>query len=136
MSSRSYLLFVSSWATRVSLLYFYLFIWLCQVLRHLGSYFPACMLSCFSHVQLFGTPRTVVCQVPLSMRFSRKDYWIELPCPPPGDLSNPGMEPGSPVSPALQVDYLPLKHSGSTILTRIFFFLISLAKSLLFALIF
>ena len=75
-------------------------------------------------------------QVPLSMRFSRQDYWIELPSPPYGDLSNPGMEPESPVSPELQVDYLPLSHSGSTILTRIFFVLNSLAKSLLFALIF
>jgi len=36
-----------------------------------------------------------------------------LPCPPPGDLSNPGIEPAAPVPPALQVDSLPLSHKGS-----------------------
>ena len=38
------------------------------------------------------------------MRLSRQEYWSSLPCPPPGDLPNPGMEPVSPVAPALQVD--------------------------------
>ena len=40
-------------------------------------------------------------QAPLSMGFSRQEYWSGLPCPPPGDLSNPGIEPASPASPAL-----------------------------------
>ena len=44
----------------------------------------------------------VSCQAPLSMGFSRQEYWSGLPCPPPGDLPNPEMEPGSP---ALQVLY-------------------------------
>ena len=40
-------------------------------------------------------------QAPLSMGFSRQEYWGGVPCPPPGDLLNPGIEPASPVSPAL-----------------------------------
>ena len=44
---------------------------------------------------------TVVRQAPLSMGFSRQEYWSALPCPPPGDLPNPGIEVRSLVSPAL-----------------------------------
>ena len=68
-----------------------------------------CVLSCFSHVQLFATPRTVACQAPLSMGLSRQDYWSGLPFPFPGDLPNPGIEPGSP---ALQADSLPSEPQG------------------------
>ena len=68
------------------------------------------VLSYFRHVQLFVTPWTVAHQAPLSVRFSRQEYWSGLPCPPPGDLPNPGMEPESPVSPELQVDSLLLSH--------------------------
>ena len=49
-----------------------------------------------SHVRLFATPYTVVYQVPLSMGFSRQEYWSGVPIPPPGNLPNPGTEPGSP----------------------------------------
>ena len=45
----------------------------------------------------FATPWTVAYQSPLSMGFSRQDYWSELPFPSPGDLPNPGMEPASPI---------------------------------------
>ena len=51
-----------------------------------------CVLSCFSPVQLFATLWTVACQAPLFMGFSRQEYWSGLPCPPPGDLSDPGIE--------------------------------------------
>ena len=51
-------------------------------------------LSCFSHVRLFVTVWTVACQALLSMGFSRKE-WSGLPCPPPGDLPPPGIEPTS-----------------------------------------
>ena len=44
---------------------------------------------------------TVACQAPLSMQFSRQEYWSGLPVPTPGDLPNPGVEPTSLVSPAL-----------------------------------
>ena len=54
-----------------------------------------------SHAQLFVTPRTVAYRAPLSMGFSRQEYWSGLPFPPPGDLPDPGIEPMSLTSPAL-----------------------------------
>ena len=51
------------------------------------------MPSC---VQFFVTPWTVAHQVPLSMGYSRQEYWSGLPFPPPGDLPDPGVEPASP----------------------------------------
>ena len=56
--------------------------------------------------------RTVARQAPLSMGFSRQDYWSGLPCPPPGDLPNPGVQPTPPAAPALQEDALLLSHWG------------------------
>ena len=56
-----------------------------------------------SRARLFATPWTVAHQAPLSMRFSRPGYWSGSPFPSPGDLPNPGIEPGSP---ALQADSL------------------------------
>ena len=64
------------------------------------------MLSSFSRVRLFVTPWTVAHQAPLSMGFSRQGYWRGLPCPPPGDLPNPGTEPASLASPALAGGFL------------------------------
>ena len=55
-----------------------------------------CECSSPSHVQLFLTPWTVTRQAPLSMGFPRQKYWGGLPCPPPGDLPDPGIKPGSP----------------------------------------
>ena len=46
-----------------------------------------------SHVQLFVTPWTVACQAPLSMEFSRQEYWSEFPLPPPGDVPDQGSTP-------------------------------------------
>ena len=54
-----------------------------------------------SLIQLFATPPSVAHQAPLSMRFSRQEYWSGLPFLPPGDLLNLSMEPVSIVSPAL-----------------------------------
>ena len=51
------------------------------------------LLSHFSRVQLTTTPRTVARQAPLSVGFSRHEYWNGLPCLPPGDLPNPGIKP-------------------------------------------
>ena len=56
------------------------------------------------------TPWTVARQTLLSMGFSRQESWSGLLCPPPGDFSNPGIKPVSPVAPALQADYLLLNH--------------------------
>ena len=50
----------------------------------------------FSCVRLFATPWTVAYQPPLSMGFSRQEYWSGLPFPSPGGLPDPGIEPGSP----------------------------------------
>ena len=68
----------------------------------------ACVLS---HVQLFVTPCTVAHQAPLSMGFFRQEYWNGLPCPPPGDLPDPGIKPISPASPAVQADSLLLSQT-------------------------
>ena len=62
----------------------------------------------FNHVCLCS-PRTVAHQVPLSMEFSRQVYWSGLPCPPPRDFPNPGIESRSP---ALQADSLPAEPQG------------------------
>ena len=59
------------------------------------------MLSCFSYVQLFVTLLTIARQATLSTGFSRQEYWTGLPCPPPGNLPHPGIEPLSFKSPAL-----------------------------------
>ena len=53
-------------------------------------------MKSLSRVWLFATPWTVACQAPLSVGFSRQEYWSGLPFPSPGDLPNPGIEPRSP----------------------------------------
>ena len=67
------------------------------------------MLSC---VQFFVTLWTLAHQVPLSMGFSRQEYWNGLLFPSPGDLPNPGIKPESPVFPALLADSLLLSLRG------------------------
>ena len=63
------------------------------------------MLSHFSRVQLFTTPWTIACLAPLSMGFSKQEYWSGLPCPPPRDLTDPGIEPVSLTSSALAGEF-------------------------------
>ena len=62
-----------------------------------------------SRVRLFATPWTAAYQAPPSMGFSRQECWSGLPFPSPGDLPDPGIEPGSP---ALQADTLPSEPLG------------------------
>ena len=62
-----------------------------------------------SHVRLFVTPWTVAQQAPLSMGFSRQEYWSGLPFPSPGDLPDPDIEPRSH---ALQADALTSEPPG------------------------
>ena len=69
----------------------------------------ACVLSHFRHVRLFVTPWTIARQAPLSMGFSRQEYWSRWPFPPAGDLPNRGIKA---TPPALQADSLPLSHWG------------------------
>ena len=56
---------------------------------------------CVCHLQLFATPWTIACQAPLSMGFSRQEYWSGLPFPSPGDIPDPGIKLASLMSPAL-----------------------------------
>ena len=87
--------------------------------RHMGFakniiqilYF-VCVLSCFSHVCLCANLWTVAYQPPLSMRFSRKEYWSVLSCPPPTDLPNPGIKPMSLMFPALSCEFFTLSPCG------------------------
>ena len=69
-------------------------------------------LSC---VRLFATPWTVAYQAPPFMGFSRQGYWSGLPFPSPGDLPNPGIEPGSP---AFQADALTSEPPGKSPLSK------------------
>ena len=57
-------------------------------------------------------PMTIALQAPLSMGFSRQEYWSGLPCPPPGHLPDPGAEPAFLAPPALVVEFFPLTPPG------------------------
>ena len=70
------------------------------------------MDACFSCVRPFVTSWTVVHQAPLSMGFSRQEYWSGVPCPPPGDLPDPGLNPGLFHLLHWQADSLPLASPG------------------------
>ena len=66
-----------------------------------------CILGCFTRVLFCVIPWPGAHQAPLSIGFSRQEYWSELPFPLPGDIPNPGIEA---TSPALQADFLLLSH--------------------------
>ena len=66
-------------------------------------------MKSLSRVRPFATLWTVAYQASPSMGFSRQEYWSELPCPSPGDLPDPGTEPGSP---ALEADALTSEPPG------------------------
>ena len=66
-------------------------------------------MKLLNRVRLFAAPWTVAYQAPPSIEFSRQEYWSGLPFPSPGDLPNPGIEPGSP---ALQADTLSSEPPG------------------------
>ena len=63
---------------------------------YIHVYLCMCVCESLSRVQLFAAPWTVAHQAPLSMEFFRQESWSGLPCPSPGDLSDPGIEPGHP----------------------------------------
>ena len=69
------------------------------------------LFSCLVMSDSFATPRTVVCQAPLSMGYLRQEYWSGLPFPSPRNLPHPAIKPGSP---ALQADSSPLSYQGSS----------------------
>ena len=80
----------------------------------------ACVLSHFSHVRLFVTLWTVAHQSPLSRGFSRQEYWSGLPCPPPEDLPNSGIESVSPASPVLAGRFFTTEPPSALSNSRIF----------------
>ena len=82
--------FFTIWATSKTYLYVYINESLCCLYIYIST------VQSLSHIWLFVTPWTVACQAPLSMGFSRQEYWSELPFPFPADLSNPGIKPRSP----------------------------------------
>ena len=69
--------------------------------KRLPQMMTAVAANLLSHVQLCATPWTVAHQPPLSMGFSKREYWSGVPCPPLGDLPDPGIEPVSLTSPTL-----------------------------------
>ena len=73
------------------------------------SYVHARLLS---RVLLFATPRTVACQAPLSMRFSRQEYWSGLPFPPPRDLPHSGIEHTFSMAPVLAEGFFTTEIRG------------------------
>ena len=80
-----------------------------------------------SHVQLFATPWTIVCQVPLSLEFSRQEYWSGFLFLSPGDLPDPGIEHASLAAPALTGEFFttaPLGKPASSVqlLSRVLLF--------------
>ena len=81
----------------------------CKNLKHI-KYQTIYKCYSLSRAQLFATPWTAAYQAPPSMRFSRQGYWSGVPFPSPGDLPNPGIEPGSP---HCRQTLHPLSHQGS-----------------------
>ena len=90
----------------------------CFILAHLNWMGPGLepgqvnvkvKVKLLSPVQLFATPWTVADQASPSMGFSRQEYWSGLPFPSPGDLPDPGIEPGSPT---LEADALTSEPPG------------------------
>ena len=84
-----------------------LVIWLNSAVKIATYLYAKSLQSC-----LFSTPWTVALQAPLSLGFSRQGYWSGLPCPPAGDLPNPGIEHVSPTSAALALGSLSLVLPG------------------------
>ena len=81
---------------------------------HKEPVFPGTVCVCvLSHVWLFVTAWTVARQAPLSMGFSRQEHWIGLPFPPPGDLPDSGIEPMSPLYPALASRFFTTELPGN-----------------------
>ena len=76
------------------------------------------MAIMLSHVRLFATPSTVPHLAPLSMEFSRQEYWSGLPFATPGDLLNPGIEPVSSVAPASAGEFFTTGATWEAILEQ------------------
>ena len=82
-------------------------------LTHCCNHCCLCVLKSLSRVQLLVTLQTVTCQASLSIEFSRQEYWSGLPFPTPRNLSNAGIEPMSPASPALAGRFFTTEPPGA-----------------------
>ena len=85
------------------------FMFACEVFRFNSGTSIVVVALLVTQQCMTATPQTVACQAPLSMGFSRQEYWSGLPFPSPEDLPNPGIKPGSPT---LQADSLPSELQG------------------------
>ena len=77
-----------------------------------------CMFSRFRCVHLFETLWTSAHQAPLSMGFSRQEYWSRLPCPSPGDLPDPGIKPASFMSLALSGGFFTINTTWEALVIQ------------------
>ena len=84
-----------------------------------------CLLNHYSHVWLFETLWTLGHQAPLAMGFSRQEYQSGLPCPPPGDLPDPRIEPGTLTSPALAGEFFITRATWEALKCKYIFFMTS-----------
>ena len=84
--------------------------------RDPSNHSKSCMLSHFSHVQLFVTLWTIAHQAPLSRGLFTQEYWSGLPCPAPGDLPDPGIEPMSLMSPVLVGEFFTARATWEALL--------------------
>ena len=82
-------------------------------LKWYSSYYEQVKMIVAQSLSYSATPWTIACQAPLSMEFSRQEYWSGLPYPSPGDLLDSGIEPGSP---ALHADSLSSELPGKHML--------------------
>ena len=89
-----------------------------ESINSVSTHLSVCMLSHFSCVHLFVTPWAVARQAPLYMGFSRQGYWSVSPCPPPGHLPNPGIEPVSVMSLALARDFFTTSTTREALMVR------------------
>ena len=96
--------------SKVNHLYIYIYPLFLRFFSHIGHYRVLSRVPCATRVCTLSrsavsntlvTPQTVACQAPLSMGFSRQEYWSGVPFPPPGNLPDPGIKPMSPTSIAL-----------------------------------
>ena len=90
--------------------------------KNLCSLYSACVLSCFSFVQLYVTSWTIAHQGLLSMGYSRQEYWSRLPFLPPGNLPNLGIEPVSLSSPALASSFFTTSVTWEALGTNLVMF--------------
>ena len=97
-----------------------------QQVLHVGIDSQKVKVKSLSPVRLFSTPWTIACQAPLSMEFSRQEYWSGLPVPSPGDLPGAAIEP----SPTLQADALPSEPPGKPLDSQRWFHFLSLSEEL------